>query len=120
MYILEEEEEEEEEEEAYSKLTGGGGGNARILLVFNGASEKGRRESRQGEEGVAGREEKMKEYYGVTMEWRSDIYSIRLSRVSLPRPGPPGVDIAGVVTCSLSINRPPSDSPYWEDDCVFE
>ena len=115
MYILEEEE--EEEEEGYSKLTGGGGGNARILLAFNGASEKGRRESRQGEEEVAGREEKMKEYYGVTMEWRSDIYSIRVSRVSLPRPGPPGVDIAGVVTCSLSIN-PPSDSPYWEDDRV--
>ena len=53
------------------------------------------------------------------MEWRSDIYSIRLSRVSLPRPGPPGVDIAGVVTCSLSINPPPSDSPYWEDDRGF-
>ena len=61
----------------------------------------------------------MKEYYGVTMEWRSDIYSIRLSRVSLPRPGPPGVDIAGVVTCSLSIKPPPSESPYWEDDRVF-
>ena len=53
------------------------------------------------------------------MEWRSEIYSIRLSRVSLPRPGPPGVDIAGVVTCSLSINPPPSDCPYWEDDRVF-
>ena len=91
-----------------------------ISLAFNGASERGRRETREGEEEVAGREKKVKEYYGVTMEWRSDIYSKRLSRVSLPRPGPPGVDIAGVVTCSLSINRPPSDSPYWEDDCVFE
>ena len=65
-------------------------------------------------------EEEEEEEVVFTMEWRSDIYSIRLSRVSLPRPGPPGVDIAGVVTCSLSINRPPSESPYWEDDCVFE
>ena len=68
---------------------------------------------------LQGGRKKMKEYYGVTMEWRSDIYSIRLSRVSLPRPGPPGVDMSGVVTCSLSINPPPSDCPYWEDDRGF-
>ena len=29
------------------------------------------------------------------------------------------VDMSGVVTCSLSINPPPSDCPYWEDDRVF-